>query len=71
LLYLHGVSTGDFTPAVEQFLGAGSCLSAASTSRLTVQSQDEAKAFGARDLSGSDYVYLWVDGIYPKVRLDQ
>jgi transposase-like protein len=66
LLYLHGVSTGDFTPAVEQFLGAGSGLSAASTSRLTVQSQDEAKAFGARD-----YVYLWVDGIYPKVRLDQ
>ena len=43
----------------------------ASISRLTAQWQDEAKAFGARDLSGSDYVYVWVDGIHLKVRLDQ
>ena len=71
LLYLHGLSTGDFTPALEQFLGTGSGLSAASISRLTAQWQDEAKAFGARDLSGSDYVYVWVDGIHLKVRLDQ
>jgi len=71
LLYLHGLSTGDFTPALEQFLGTGSGLSAASISRLTAQWQDEATAFGRRDLSGSDYVYLWVDGIHLKVRLDQ
>src|SRR6516165_8251473 len=71
LLYLHGLSTGDFAPALEQFLGTGSGLSAASISRLTAQWQDEATAFGARDLSGSDYVYLWVDGIHLKVRLDQ
>jgi transposase-like protein len=39
--------------------------------RLTVQWQDEAKAFGQRDLSGVDYVYLWVDGIHLGVRLDE
>ena len=71
MLYLHGLSTGDFTPALEQFLGTGLGLSAASISRLTAQWQDEAKAFAARDLSGTDYVYLWVDGIHLKVRLDQ
>jgi transposase-like protein len=71
LLYLHGLSTGDFGPALEQFLGSGSGLSAASISRLTAQWQGEARAFGIRDLSGVDYVYLWVDGIHLKVRLDQ
>ena len=39
--------------------------------RLTAQWQDEAKAFGQRDLSGVDYVYLWVDGIHLGVRLDE
>lgn len=71
LLYLHGLSTGDFGPALEQFLGSGAGLSAASIGRLTVQWQDEARAFAARDLSGTDYVYLWVDGIHTKVRLEQ
>ncbi|RYE38549.1 MAG: IS256 family transposase [Hyphomicrobiales bacterium] len=71
LLYLHGLSTSDFGPALEQFLGSGAGLSAASISRLTAQWQDEAKAFAQRDLSQADYVYLWVDGIHVKVRLDQ
>jgi transposase-like protein len=71
LLYLHGLSSGDFGPALEQFLGTGSGLSAASITRLTAQWQDEAKAFQKRDLSGTDYVYLWVDGIHLKVRLEQ
>jgi transposase-like protein len=71
LLYLHGLSGGDFGPALEQFLGSGAGLSAASITRLTAQWQDEAKAFGQRDLSGTDFVYLWVDGIHLKVRLDQ
>jgi transposase-like protein len=56
---------------LEQFLGSGAGLSAASISRLTAQWQDEAKTFQARDLSGTDFVYLWVDGIHLKVRLDQ
>ena len=46
-------------------------MSATTITRLTAQWQDEAKAFGARDLSGADYVYLWVDGIHLKVRLEQ
>lgn len=71
LLYLHGLSTSDFGPALEQFLGSGAGLSAASITRLTAQWQDEAKAFQDRDLSGTDFVYLWVDGIHLKVRLEQ
>jgi putative transposase len=71
LLYLHGLSTSDFGPALEQFLGSGAGLSATTITRLTAQWQDEAKAFGHRDLSGTDYVYLWVDGIHLKVRLEQ
>ncbi len=51
--------------------GADNGLSAASITRLTSQWQDEAEAFAARDLSGTDYVYLWVDGIHTKVRLEQ
>jgi putative transposase len=60
---------GDFGPALEQFLGTGAGLSAASITRLTAQWQDEAHAFGKRDLSSTDYVYLWVDGIHLKVSL--
>jgi len=71
LLYLHGLSTSDFGPALEQFLGSGAGLSAASITRLTAQWQDEAKTFQERDLSDTDFVYLWVDGIHLKVRLEQ
>lgn len=71
LLYLHGLSTSDFGPALEQFVGSGAGLSASTITRLTAQWQDEATAFGGRDLSGVDFVYLWVDGIHLKVRLEQ
>jgi putative transposase len=69
LLYLHGLSSGDFAPALESFLGSAAGLSPATITRLTVQWQDEAKAFNDRDLSCVDYVYLWVDGIHVNVRL--
>jgi hypothetical protein len=62
LLYLHGLSSQDFAPALESFLGTGSGLSAATVTRLTAGWQDEARAFASRDLSGVDYVYLWADG---------
>jgi transposase-like protein len=71
LLYLHGLSSGDFVPALQSFLGTGSGLSAATVTRLTAQWQDEAKAFGNRDMSGVDYVYLWADGVHLNVRLDE
>ncbi len=71
LLYLHGLSSGDFGPALAQFLGSGAGLSAASITRLTAQWQDEAVAFNKRSLAETDYVYVWVDGIHLKVRLEQ
>jgi putative transposase len=71
LLYLHGLSSSDFAPALEQFLGTGHGLSAATITRLTSQWQDDARAFADRSLAGTDYVYLWVDGIHLKVRLEQ
>jgi putative transposase len=71
LLYLHGLSSKDFVPALEGFLGTDAGLSAATITRLTVQWQDEARAFNERDLSGVDYVYLWADGIHVNIRLDE
>lgn len=71
LLYLHGLSSSDFAPALEQFLGSGAGLSAATITRLTAQWQDEARAFNDRSLAATDYVYVWVDGIHLKVRLEQ
>jgi transposase-like protein len=71
LLYLHGLSSKDFVPALESFLGTGSGLSAAVVTRLTGQWQDEAHAFGNRQLSDVDYVYLWADGVHLNIRLDE
>ena len=70
LLYLHGLSSSDFGPALEQFLGSDAGLSEGTITRLTGQWQDEAKAFNERTLTGTDYVYCWVDGIHLKVRLE-
>jgi transposase-like protein len=70
LLYLHGLSSSDFGPALEQFLGSDAGLSAGTITRLTSQWQDEARAFNERTLTGTDYVYVWVDGIHLKVRLE-
>jgi hypothetical protein len=63
LLYLHGLSSGDFVPALGQFLGSSAGLSSSTVTKLTETWTAEAAAFMARDLSGADYVYLWVDGI--------
>ncbi len=71
LLYLHGLSTSDFGPALEQFLGSAAGLSPATITRLTRDWQDEAVAFNKRSLKDTDYVYVWVDGIHLKVRLEQ
>jgi transposase-like protein len=71
LLYLHGLSSQDFAPALESFLGTGSGLSAPVITRMTTQWQDDARAFADRDLSGVDYVYLWADGVHLNVRLDE
>jgi transposase-like protein len=69
LLYLHGLSSGDFVPALEQFLGSAAGLSPATLTRLTVQWQADHTAFQDRDLSATDYVYVWADGVHLRIRL--
>ena len=71
LLYLHGLSSGDFVPALGAFLGSAKGLSAATIIKLTEQWKAEARAFGEPDLSEVDYVYLWADGIHVNVRLEE
>ncbi|MET9462472.1 IS256 family transposase [Streptomyces canus] len=70
-LHLHGVSSGDFVPALEQFLGSSVGLSPATVTRLTTRWQAEHKTFGERDLADGDYVYVWADGIHPRIRLEE
>ena len=69
LLYLHGLSSGDFVPALGQFLGSSAGLSSSVITKLTETWKAEALAFMTRDLSAVDYVYLWVDGIHLGIRL--
>jgi transposase-like protein len=71
LLYLHGLSSGDFVPALGQFLGSSAGLSSSVITKLTETWKAEAAAFARRDLSGVDYVYVWADGIHVNVRLEE
>jgi transposase-like protein len=71
LLYLHGLSSGDFVPALGQFLGSSAGLSGPVITKLTETWQAEQRAFAARDLSGVDYVYVWADGIHVNIRLEE
>jgi transposase-like protein len=71
LLYLHGLSSGDFVPALGQFLGSTAGLSASVITKLTEQWKAEQRTFAARDLSEVDYVYLWADGIHLNIRLEE
>lgn len=71
LMYLHGLSTGDFAPALEGFFGSAVGLSASVITRLTTQWQDEQRAFAERRLDDRDYVYVWADGVHFNVRLEE
>ena len=71
LLYLHGLSTGDFVPALGSSWARSAGLSAPVISKLTETWKAEQRTFSARDLSGVDYVYLWVDGIHVNIRLEE
>jgi transposase-like protein len=71
LLYLHGLSSGDFVPALGQFLGSSAGLSGPVITKLTETWKAEQRAFAARDLSGVDYVYIWADGIHVNIRLEE
>jgi putative transposase len=71
ILYLKGISTGDFEEALGAVLGkdAGG-LSASTIGRLKEAWADEHARWLDRDLSGKRYVYFWVDGIYVQARLE-
>jgi putative transposase len=71
LLYLHGLSTGDFVAALEAFFGSGAGLSAAAVGRRLTGWQADYQVFSQRDLSERDYVYVWSDGVHFRVRLEQ
>lgn len=71
LMYLQGMSTGDFAPALEGFFGSAAGLSASVITRPTTQWQAEQRAFAERRLDDRDYVYIWADGIHFNVRLEE
>ena len=71
LLYLHGLSSKDFVPALAEFFGAKAGLSASVITRLSTSWGAEREAFAARDLSDRDYVYVWADGIHFSIRLGE
>lgn len=71
LLYLRGLSTGDFRDALPVLLGENAAgLSPSSITRLVSVWQDEYQAWKKRSLADRDYVYVWVDGVHFGVRLD-
>jgi putative transposase len=71
VLYLRGVSTGDFQEALAALLGKDAPnLSPSVIARLTAEWQAEYERWQARDLSARRYVYLWADGVYLQARME-
>jgi putative transposase len=71
LLYLHGLSTGDFQPALAGLLGADAAgLSPTTIARLVKVWEAEYAAFRRRDLADRDDVYVWADGVHFNIRLE-
>lgn len=70
-LYLKGISTGDFPEALQSLLGPGGAgLSATTVTRLIRTWQDERAFWSQRSLAEKYYVYVWADGIYFNIRLE-
>jgi len=71
-LYLKGVSTGDFTEALQALLGPDAKgLSATTITRLMTTWQGEHDTWSKRSLEGKQYVYVWADGVHFNVRLEE
>jgi len=71
VLYLRGVSTGDFQEALAALLGKDAPnLSPAVITRLTAEWQSDYDAWQKRDLSARRYVYVWADGVYLQARME-
>ena len=72
VLYLRGLSTGDFSEALPVLLGPEAAgLSASTINRLLTIWQEEYRAWRKRSLLDKDYVYIWADGVYFQVRLEE
>ncbi|MFN2242044.1 MAG: IS256 family transposase, partial [Anaerolineae bacterium] len=72
VLYLRGLSTGDFAEALEALLGSEAAgFSATTITRLVNVWQEEYKAWRKRSLAGKEYVYIWADGVYFNIRLEE
>ena len=70
-LYLKGISTGDFSEALAALLGPDAPgLSASTITRMKTCWEEEFKAWATCSLAGKEYVYLWADGIYFNIRLE-
>ena len=71
-LYLKGISTGDFSDALAALVGKDAPgLSAPTISRLKTIWQDDLEQWQKRDLSNKRFVYIWADGIYCNVRMEE
>jgi transposase-like protein len=72
VLYLRGLSTGDFREALPALLGeeATAGLSPTTIARLTAEWQQEYEAFRKRDIRSKRFAYLWADGIHFRIRLE-
>jgi putative transposase len=71
-LYLRGLSTGDFSEGLAALVGPeGAALSATTITRLLASWQEEYTSWRQRSLEGRDYVYVWADGLYFTVRLEE
>ena len=71
-LYLKGISTGDFSETLQALLGSqAKGLSAANIVRLKESWQQEWASWSKRSLLGRHYVYLWADGVYFNIRLEE
>jgi putative transposase len=71
VLYLRGISTGDFQEALSALLGAEAPnLSPTVISRLTAGWETDYDAWQRRDLSARRYVYIWADGVYLQARME-
>jgi transposase-like protein len=72
VLYLRGLSTGDFSEALEALLGSEVAgFSATTITRLLSVWQEEYKLWRKRSLAGKEYIYIWADGVYFNIRLEE
>ena len=72
VLYLKGISTGDFQEALSAIMGPDAPnLSPSVISRLTAGWQGQYDAWAQRDLSARHYVYMWADGVYLQARMEE